>query len=58
MKRLDVLFFACLQTTPAKIRFINAELGEKGDLIIIEQDGGKAAMPTAVNYAHWGDADY
>ncbi|MBC6431904.1 hypothetical protein FM036_14370 [Nostoc sp. HG1] len=68
LKRLGVLFFACLQTTLAKIRlfgewsetsrFINAELGEKGDLIIIEQDGGKAAMPTAVNYAHWGDEDY
>lgn len=37
---------------------INAELDEKGDLRIIGQDGGKAAMPTAVNYAHWGDEDY
>ena len=47
---------------PAKIRLfeklgetsqlINAELNEKGDLIIIGQDGGKAAMSTAVNYAH------
>ncbi|MEH2058102.1 MAG: hypothetical protein V7K97_18465 [Nostoc sp.] len=67
LKRLGVLFFAYLQTTLAKIRlfeewgetsrFINAELGEKGDLIIIEQDGGKAAMPRLVNYAYWGDED-
>lgn len=39
-------------------QFLNAELDEKGDLIIIGQDVGKAAMPTAVNYAHWGDEDY
>ncbi|MEH2014457.1 hypothetical protein [Nostoc sp.] len=68
LKRLGTLFFGCSQTTPAKIRLfeksgetsqlINAELDEKGDLRIIGQDGGKAAMPTAVNYAHWGDEDY
>ncbi|MEH2243209.1 hypothetical protein [Nostoc sp.] len=68
LKRLGVLFFACLQTTLAKIRlfeelgetsrFINADLAEKGDLIIIEQDRGKAVMPTAVNYAHWDDQGY
>ncbi|MEH2237514.1 hypothetical protein [Nostoc sp.] len=50
------------QSTPAKIRlfeesgetsqFINAELDEKGDLIIIGQGVGKAAI------AHWGDEDY
>ncbi|MEH2444279.1 MAG: hypothetical protein V7K18_00390 [Nostoc sp.] len=68
LKQLGILFFGCSQTTPAKIRLfeksgetsqlINAELDEKGDLRIIGQDGGKAAMPTAVNYAHWGNEDY
>ncbi|MEA5552527.1 hypothetical protein VB713_16420 [Anabaena cylindrica UHCC 0172] len=50
------------QATPASIRlfeqngetsrFIDAELNEKGDLLIFGQDIGKAPLET------WGDTDY